>query len=183
VSIAPDKAAAAGYSISRWSGRSATCGNADECDQSARERAAANRGAVREAGRAEAHLWSVRIEGYGGPAQPSPTVRSCINGGLGRLQVMCNRCKTEASIPLDCVRRLKDTPIRKLEASLKCRSCRKRKRAPPVHMIRLIAAADHALCLGASGRGAVSGAGEPGRWWNLNPALRFPMGSNGRKSP
>src|ERR1700730_18412863 len=49
----------------------------------------------------------------------------------------CHRCKTEASIPLDCVRRPKDTPIWKLEASLKCRSCRKGRYAPPVHMIRL----------------------------------------------
>jgi hypothetical protein len=31
----------------------------------------------------------------------------------------------------------KDTPIWKLEASLKCRSCRKGQYAPPVHMIRL----------------------------------------------
>jgi hypothetical protein len=49
----------------------------------------------------------------------------CLNGGYGWLQVKCHRCETEASIPLDCVRRSRDTPIWKLEASLKCRSCRK----------------------------------------------------------
>jgi hypothetical protein len=102
--------------------------------ESAREAA---KKAVREADRAEAEAWSIRMEGYGGPAQPSPTIGQCLNGGLGWLQVKCHRCKTEASIPLDCVRRPKDTPIWKLEASLKCRSCRKGRYAPPVHMIRL----------------------------------------------
>src|ERR1700732_2815544 len=93
--------------------------------------------AIREADRAEAEAWSIRMEGFGGPAQPSPTIGQCLNGGLGWLQVKCHRCKTEASIPRDCVRRPKDTPIWKLEASLKCRSCRRGRYAPPVHMIRL----------------------------------------------
>src|ERR1700722_12629564 len=93
--------------------------------------------AVRAADRAEAEAWSIRMEGSGGPAQPSPTLGQCLNGGLGWLQVKCHRCKTESSIPLDCVRRPKDTPIWKLEPSLKCRSCRKGLYAPPVHMIRL----------------------------------------------
>jgi hypothetical protein len=35
------------------------------------------------------------------------------------------------------VRRPRDTPIWKLEAALKCRSCRTPRYAPPVHMIRL----------------------------------------------
>jgi hypothetical protein len=93
--------------------------------------------AVGAADRAEAEAWSIRMEGYGGPAQPSPTIEQCLNGGLGWLQVKCHRCETEASIPLDCVRRPRDTPIWKLEASLKCRNCRKGRYAPPVHMIRL----------------------------------------------
>jgi hypothetical protein len=45
--------------------------------------------------------------------------------------------KSEASIPLDAVRRPRDTPIWKLEAALKCQSCRKGRYAPPVHMIKL----------------------------------------------
>ena len=93
--------------------------------------------AVRAADRAEAQAWSIRMEGYGGPAQPSPTIAQCLNGGLGWLQVKCHRCETEASIPLQHVRRPRDTPIWKLEASLKCRSCRKGRTAPPVHMIKL----------------------------------------------
>jgi hypothetical protein len=93
--------------------------------------------AAREADRAEAEAWSLQMEGYGGPAQPSPTISQCLNGGYGWLQVRCHRCETEASIPLDAIRRPRDTPIWKLEAALKCRSCRKGRSAPPVHMIKL----------------------------------------------
>ena len=95
------------------------------------------RKAAKEADRAEAHVWSLRMEGYGGPAQPSPTIAQCLNGGLRWLEVECNRCKTRASLPLDAIRRRCDTPIWKLEAALKCRSCRKGPYAPPVHMIKL----------------------------------------------
>jgi len=57
--------------------------------EGARERA---KQAVREADRAEAEAWSIRMEGYGGPAQPSPTIGQCLNGGLGWLEVECRRC-------------------------------------------------------------------------------------------
>jgi len=67
-----------------------------------------------KADRAEAEAWSVRMEGYGGTAQPSPTLAQCLNGGLGWLEVECNRCKTRASLPLDAIRRPRDTPIWKL---------------------------------------------------------------------
>ena len=53
------------------------------------------------------------------------------------LEVECKRCKTRASLPLADIRRPRDTPIWKLEASLKCRSCKKGRYAPPVHMIKL----------------------------------------------
>jgi hypothetical protein len=68
--------------------------------------------------RAETEAWSIRMEGYGGPAQPSPTIRQCINGRLVWLEVECNRCKTRASFPLDAIRRSRDTPIWKLEAEM-----------------------------------------------------------------
>ena len=42
-----------------------------------------------------------------------------------------------AVLPLDRIRRPRDTPIWKLEASLNCRSCRKGRYAPPVRMIKL----------------------------------------------
>jgi hypothetical protein len=35
------------------------------------------------------------------------------------------RCKTKASLRLDAIRRPHSPPLWKLEASLKCRSCRK----------------------------------------------------------
>jgi hypothetical protein len=76
-------------------------------------------------------------EGYGGRAQPCPTIRQCLNGGLSWLEVECNRSKTRATLPLDAIRRSRDTPLWKLEASLKWRSCRKGRHAPPVHMIKL----------------------------------------------
>src|SRR3954467_13723031 len=95
--------------------------------------------AVRQADRAEAEAWSLRMEGYGGPAQPSPTIGQCVNGGLGWLEVECNGWKTRASLPLAAIRRPRDTPIWKLEAALKCRSCRTPRYAPPVRMIKLTA--------------------------------------------
>src|SRR4030088_2976276 len=67
--------------------------------------------ATRKADRAEAEAWSIRMEGFGGPAQPSPTIRQCLNGGYGWMEIECNRCKTRASIPLDAIRRPRDTPI------------------------------------------------------------------------
>jgi hypothetical protein len=82
--------------------------------QAARERAIK---AVRDADRVEAEAWSVRMEGYSGPAQPLPTIAQCLNGGLGWLEVKCHRCETKASIPLEHVRRSRDTPVWKLEGS------------------------------------------------------------------
>jgi hypothetical protein len=73
----------------------------------------------------------------GGPAQPSPTIAQCLNGGYGWLEVKCRRCDTRGSIPLDAVRRPRDKPIWKLEAALKCRSCKKGRYAPSVHLIKL----------------------------------------------
>ena len=102
--------------------------------EGARKRAAE---AIREADRAEAEAWSVQMEGYVGPAQPSPTIGQCINGGLGWLEVECKRCKTRASLPLDAIRCPRNTPIWKLEAALKCRSCRTPRYSPPVRMIKL----------------------------------------------
>jgi hypothetical protein len=40
--------------------------------------------AVREADRAAAELWSIQMEAYGGPAQPSPTIAQCLNGAYPR---------------------------------------------------------------------------------------------------
>src|SRR5712671_1475410 len=108
--------------------------------------------AIREADRAEAEAWSIRMEGFGGPAQPSPTIAQCLNGGLGWLEVECNRCKTRASIPLDAIRRPRTTPIWKLEAALKPVVQEGPIRAACAHDQVDSRARDHAVCLGASGR-------------------------------
>ena len=44
----------------------------------------------------QAYAWSIRMEGNGGPAQPAPTIAQCLNGGLGWLEVQCNRCKNSS---------------------------------------------------------------------------------------
>jgi hypothetical protein len=93
--------------------------------------------ATREADRAEA-LGMVHSNGCWGFAQePSPTIAQRLNGGYGWLEVKCHRCHTKASIPLNAIRRPRTTSIWKLEASLKCRSCRKGRYTLAVHMIRL----------------------------------------------
>jgi hypothetical protein len=51
----------------------------------------------------------------------------------------------------------RDTLLRKLEAALKCRSCKKGRYAPPAHMNHAHRnTGDHALCLDTSGQGPVS---------------------------
>jgi hypothetical protein len=65
--------------------------------------------AIRDADRAEAEAWSIQMEGYGGPAQPSPTIAQCLNGGYGWLEIECHGCKTRASIPLEAIRRPRDS--------------------------------------------------------------------------
>src|SRR5258708_7030121 len=74
----------------------------------ARERA---KQAARGADAAECLLWSEQMEGFGGPAQPSPTIAQCLNGGNGWMEIECNRCKTRATIPLDAVPRPPETAI------------------------------------------------------------------------
>jgi hypothetical protein len=63
--------------------------------------------------------------------------RNASMAAMGWLQAKCHRCETEASFPLEHVRRPRDTPIWKLEAALKCRSCRTPCYLPRVHMIKL----------------------------------------------
>jgi hypothetical protein len=62
---------------------------------------------------------------------------SRIRGAEIRAEGAREAAKTRASLPLDASRRPRDTPIWKLEAALKCRSCKKGRHAPPVHMIKL----------------------------------------------
>jgi hypothetical protein len=93
--------------------------------------------AIRAADRAQPEVWSIQMEDHGRPAQLEPNIAQWINGGYGWLEVECHRCKTRASLPLDAIQRPRDTPIWKLYAARKCRSCKKGRCAPPVHMIKL----------------------------------------------
>jgi hypothetical protein len=90
--------------------------------ESARKRTAE---AARETDRAEAEAWSIQMGGYGGPAQPSPTIGRCLNGGYGWLEVEMPSLQDPREHSLDAIRRPRNTPIWKLEAALKCRSCKK----------------------------------------------------------
>lgn len=80
--------------------------------------------AIRQRDAAECRLWSHQMEGFGGPAQPSPTIGQALNGGFPFLEVQCRRCNTRTSIDLRYVRRKPETPVWTLEASLWCRHCR-----------------------------------------------------------
>lgn len=93
--------------------------------------------AQREADLAACLEWSYRMQMYGGPAQPSPTIGQCLNSPYVWLQVECRRCRHEAQVPLAEVRRKRDTPIWKLEAALRCERCRDRRYAPPVKLVKL----------------------------------------------
>jgi hypothetical protein len=118
--------------------REVICGNRIKATKAraedARKRAVE---AAPEADRAEALAWSVRMDGYGGPAQPSPTIAQCLNGGFGRLVSKVPSVRGQGQHPALCHQTLRTTPISKLEASLKCPSCRKGRNAPPVRMIKV----------------------------------------------
>src|SRR6202035_1210436 len=73
--------------------------------------------ATRDADRAGAEAWSIRMDGYGGQSQPSPMIAQSLIGGYGWLQVNCRRCETHASIPLEHIRRPPGTPIWKLRSN------------------------------------------------------------------
>ena len=44
---------------------------------------------------AEAHAWSLRMEGFGGPAQPSPTIGQCLSGIVSSLLVIIEQLEIE----------------------------------------------------------------------------------------
>ena len=68
------------------------------------------------------------------PRQPFLNASTAGSDGLRSSATDARRAR---ACRLDAIRRPRSTPIWKLEASLKCRSCRKRRYAPPVHTIRL----------------------------------------------
>jgi hypothetical protein len=85
-----------------------------------------------------------------------PTIGQCLNGGLRWLEVECNRCKTRASLPLEAIRRPRDTPLWKLEASLKMPQLPQGPLRAGAHDQADRDAADHAVQVGASERGEMT---------------------------
>jgi hypothetical protein len=107
--------------------------------ESARKEAAEK---LKEAAAETCRGWNYRMIGYGGPVQPSPTIAEAISGGFYFLEVKCRRCSTHSIIDLSAVnevRRKPETPIWKLEASLRCRHCAEalRGRRPAANIVRL----------------------------------------------
>jgi hypothetical protein len=96
---------------------------------------------LREAAAETCQAWNYKMIGLGGPAQPSPTIAEAFAGPFYFLGVKCRRCSTHSLIDLTAVnqvRRKPDTPIWKLEASLRCpRTGALRGRRPPANIVRL----------------------------------------------
>jgi len=88
-------------------------------------RAAAERAAHarKEADRLACEVWSKRMLGYKGPAQPSPSLGDALNAGYCYLEVRCLGCDTNQTIALDIIRRPKTTPIHELERYMRCKNC------------------------------------------------------------
>lgn len=59
----------------------------------------------------------------GGPAQPSPTIEQCLNGGSPLLRVKCNNCSAERNVDLRKVRRPPDSQVHLMESALFCETC------------------------------------------------------------
>jgi hypothetical protein len=93
--------------------------------------------AVREADRAAAELWSIQMEAHGGTGAAVANDRAMPQRRLSLVTGQMPSLRTEANIPLEHVRRSRDAPIWKLEAELKCRSCRTPRYSPRVDMIKL----------------------------------------------
>lgn len=76
-------------------------------------RMAAQRGAEtrKVADRLACEAWNQRMLGFGGPAQPSPTMGDAMNAGYRYLEVRCLGCDTHQTVALDIIRRPKTTPF------------------------------------------------------------------------
>lgn len=69
--------------------------------------------------------WTKRMLGYGGPAQPSPTLADALNANMRFLEVKCLGCETNSTVDLTIVRRPKQTLVHELERFMRCKDCSK----------------------------------------------------------
>lgn len=81
--------------------------------------------ARKEADLLACQAWTMRMLGYGGPAQPSPTIGDALNAKMRFLEVKCLGCETHSTTDLTIVRRPKETPIHELERWMRCKDCSK----------------------------------------------------------
>lgn len=90
-------------------------------------RAAAERAAEArlKADRLACEAWTLRMLGYHGPAQPSPTLGDALNAGYRYLEVKCLGCEMHSTVDLTIVRQPKETPIHELERWMRCQDCSK----------------------------------------------------------
>jgi hypothetical protein len=81
----------------------------------------------------------MRMQAYGGPAQPSPLLGEALNSGFRYLEVKCAGCDTCNTVELTTLRRPKDTPIWQLERRMRCRPCSEERGYPYKrgHLVRL----------------------------------------------
>lgn len=103
-------------------------------------RAAAERAAKArlKADRLACEAWTMRMLGYRGPAQPSPTLGDALNAGYRYLEVKCLGCEMHNTVDLTIVRRPKPAPIHELERWMKCQDC-SRLRGYPYKRSHLVA--------------------------------------------
>jgi hypothetical protein len=81
------------------------------------------REARRVADKLAVEAWNVRMKGYGGPVQPSPTMGEALNAGYRYLEVKCAGCECHNTVDLMIIRRPKETPIWQLERRMRCVPC------------------------------------------------------------
>src|SRR5882724_6053830 len=110
--------------------------------------------ARKKADRLACEAWNMRMLGYQGPAQPSPSLGDALNAGYGYLEVRCLGCETHQTVALDIVRRPKATPIHHLERYMRCRDCSRLQGRPYKR--------SHLVALRAT---KISASDPPSTWW------------------
>lgn len=110
--------------------------------------------ARKDADRLACEAWNLRMLGYKGPAQPSPTIGDALNAGYGYLEVRCLGCDTNQTVPLDIIRRPKATAVHELERYMRCGGCSKLRGYPYKRS-----------CLVALRGKKISASNPPSVWW------------------
>jgi hypothetical protein len=96
----------------------------------------------------------MRMLGYKGPAQPSPTLGDALNAGFAYLEVRCLGCDTHNTVSLAIIRRPKPTPVHELERYLRCKDCSQVRKYPYKR--------SHLVALRAN---KISALNPPSTWW------------------